>query len=353
VFSKYSLLPITARIRRAFGHSLVVADEAAETVVLSPADESPTLPAISLPGEFDRVIGVEPNSTFERERQYLTAPRLPHGSTIAYRLKHALLADHTLYSRGRLVIYRGVKKNKLLLGQYREFDEAQLCTYAPSNIYFGHWLRDALAMELLAEQRNLAALSFEREPWIHEPGYRELMKLSGAPVSFAQVRNLWVIDDRGLNAGWIARFRELRRRIRATVNTRGPSHVFLARGKRGTLRELTNAALLTELLIARGFEIIEPELLSPREIARALASARIVVTVEGSALNHAHYAIPHHSGILVIQPPDRFNAFHKILMDFNGVRFGYVVGEKATGGFVVEPDRLLRSLDLLETALDK
>ncbi|MBT1515626.1 DUF563 domain-containing protein [Bradyrhizobium sp. SRL28] len=354
MLSKYSFLPVTARVRGKLGLAPRMKDIAADRTELYPANQSRTLPAIALPNEFGRVRGVEPNSTLALQRSYVEASYLPHGATIAYRIDDAILADHTLYSCGAYEIHRsGGGKRAVLTGSYDEFEEAQLCTYAPSSIYFGHWLRDAMAMELLAEQRGLVPLSYKKTPWVHEPGYRKLMGLPGATISYARIRRLWMIDDLGLNAGWVGRFHELRARVRRAAKPGGPTHVLLARGSSGTARELLNARVIADLLVGRGFAVIEPESLTPQEIVDALGSATVVVSVEGSAINHVHYAVPAKAGVLVIEPPDRFNAFHKILMDFNGVRFGYVVGDPADGGFSLEPERLLRSLDCLEAAVSQ
>ncbi len=318
---------------------------------MASADESPALPVISLPNEFERVVDAAPLSTIESQHQLVTATRTKHGPTIAYRFQDAVLADHTLYASGGYEVSRRGGKRPLLTGRFEEYDRGQLCTYAASNIYFGHWLRDALAMELLAEQRGLAPLSYLREPWLHEPGYRQLMNLPGRPVSYALVRQLWVLDDLGLNKSWIERFKELRRRVRSSADEGGPSRVFLSRGGRGTARELINEAAIIQLLAERGFSIVEPEDLQPSTIAHLLASAQVVVSVEGSALNHAQYAVPESAALLVIQPPQRFNAFHKVLADFNNVRFSYVVADPADNGFTLSPERLLRTLDLVEAAI--
>jgi len=324
---------------------------AIERIELHPADQSQALLAIALPGEFHRVGTVEPSSTLTQQRRYAEDTNLSHGATVAYRIDNAILADHTLYSSGAYETFRPGGKRVVLTGAYDEFPEAQLCTYPSSSIYFGNWLREALTSELLAKQRGLPPLSFKKAPWLHEPGYRKMLGLQGMQISFARVGRLWVIDDRGLNAGWVKRFRELRTRVRTTVKPRGPTHVFLARGRRGTSRELLNARAISDLLVARGFVVIEPELLSPQEIVDALGSARIVITVAGSAINHAHYSVPEGSGILVIEPPDRFNAMHRVLTSFTAIRFGYVVGDPAVGGFSLQPDRLLKTLDYLETSL--
>jgi hypothetical protein len=351
MLTKFSLLPLTGRLRARLSRAQPIWSRAAEKIELAPADESLGFPVIALPDEFERIIDVNPLSTFAREQEYIAAPRINHGPTIGYRFENAILADNTLYASGLLEVARSGNKRAVLVGPYDEYDEAQLCAHSPSNIYFGHWLRDAMAMELLADLRGLKGLSYVRKPWLHEPGYREIMNLPGLPVSFALVRSLWTIDDRGLNAAWIQRFRELRRRVRNAAAGGGPTRVFLARGRSGESRELLNAPAVSEALMARGFVSIEPEALSPIQIVNSLASAKIVVSVEGSALNHAQFALPSNAAILVIQPPNRFTAFHKQLADFSGIRFGYVVADTALDGFTLAPDRLLRTLDLIEAAL--
>ena len=351
MISKYALLPLVARLRRKLGLAKAIRSAAVEVIELAPADESPALPVISLPNEFERVINAAPLSTMESQYELVTATRTKHGPTIAYRFQDAVLADHTLYAAGNYEVSRRGEKRPLLTGTHEEYDQGQLCTYAASNIYFGHWLRDALAMELLAEQRGLLPLSYLREPWMHEPGYRDLVNLPGRPVSFAMVRQLWVMDDLGLNRSWIGRFRELRRKVRSAVGEDGPSRVFLSRGGRGSARELINQAAIIKSLAGRGFTVVEPEELQPSVIVRLLASAKVVVSVEGSALNHAQYAVPESAALLVIQPPQRFNAFHKVLADFNNIRFSYVVADSANNGFTLLPDRLLRTLDLVEAAI--
>src|SRR5260370_17932010 len=177
--TRYSLLPLSARGRGKISGVRKVSDAAAECIELAAADDSPTLPAIALPDEFERVRGVVPSSTLEAERKYLTARSLNHGPTLAFRLNDAILADHTCYWSGGYEVSRSGDKRAVLTGSFEEYEEGQLCTYAPSNIYFGHWLRDAMAMELLAEQRGLSPLSYVGKPWIHEPGYPQIMKLPG------------------------------------------------------------------------------------------------------------------------------------------------------------------------------
>ena len=90
--------------------------------------------------------------------------------------------------------------------------------------------------------------------------------------------------------------------------------------------------------------------MTPREIVTALAGAEMIVSVEGSALCHGLFALPEGARMLAIEPPDRFNVFNKIIGDFAGLLFGYVVADLYADGFTVDCDRLLKTVDLLQDA---
>jgi hypothetical protein len=113
----------------------------------------------------------------------------------------------------------------------------QLCSNYVIERYFGHWATDGLVLELLAAQRSVPGLKLAGTPWMHEPGYRELCGLPVTRSDNAWIERLWVIDDRGINDGWISRIEELRRRVRSVVAPNGPKRVMLTRGTLGAKRE--------------------------------------------------------------------------------------------------------------------
>jgi hypothetical protein len=345
--------PVTARLLAGLIGNKRVADCADETLELAPADESEGPPAISLPDEFAKVIGVEPNSTVEDQLKYVNSRRLEHGPTLAYRLKNAFLADSTTYFNRGYSVARRQTKRAVVLGNIQTLTNAQLCTYPPANIYFGHWLRDALTIEILAEQRKLPGISFQKPVWNNEPDYRRLAQLPGLAVRQCHVENLWVIDDRGLNCAWVRRFQELRSRIRSNLKRceeedRGDV-AYLVRGKTGDGRQLTNEEEIQSLLYKEGFQILEPEKMRVDDLLARLSNCRMIVSTEGSAINHVHFGLREGGGLLTIQPPERFNAFHRILADFNGIRFGYIVGEAGSLGFSLDPNRLLQTISLMRS----
>ena len=55
-------------------------------------------------------------------------------------------------------------------------------------------------------------------------------------------------------------------------------------------------------------------------------NAKIVVSLEGSHIDHCVLASPKNSGILVLQPSDRFSATTRAWSECLGIRFGFVVG---------------------------
>ena len=62
---------------------------------------------------------------------------------------------------------------------------------------------------------STAHLGYVRPNWLHEPGYRRLAGLNGFPVQEAIIRQLWIVDDLGLNSHWVNRYQELRARVRS------------------------------------------------------------------------------------------------------------------------------------------
>ena len=101
-------------------------------------------------------------------------------------------------------------------------------------------------------------------------------------------------------------------------------------------------------LAAQGFSIIDPDQQSVTEIAASLSGARIVVSVEGSQMAPAIYAIADGGALCLIQPPYRFNNVFKDYADCLGLHYGFTVGSEVTGGFIVEIAALQRTIAKLD-----
>jgi hypothetical protein len=202
-------------------------------------------------------------------------------------------------------------------------------------------------LELLATQRSMPGLKLSGEPWLHERGYRELCGLEAARSRHARVDRLWVIDDRGINDGRIARLEELRRRVRSAATPNRTKRVMLKRGNCGSRRTLVNKDEVCSALMHQGFEIVSPEEETARSVVEKLANAEIAICVEGSVQNHCLLAMPAGSTLLTIQPPDRFNAISKTFADAIGMHWGFVVAEPDPNGFRLPTDHLFRTIDEL------
>jgi hypothetical protein len=84
-----------------------------------------------------------------------------------------------------------------------------------------------------------------------------------------------------------------------------------------------------------------------------LANAKIVVSMEGSHATHCAYSIPENSGLILLQPPDRFLSFHRGWTGSAGVEFGFVVGSSSEGGYIFSPPEILHTVDLMMRAIDR
>jgi capsular polysaccharide biosynthesis protein len=338
------MLPLISRLRNKWLGGVGLCDGASEIIELSPAADREQPAAISLPSEFDRVLSLQEETTPEIELRRLQRGAIHHAPTMAYRLDAAVLAQGSLYFNGGYQVIRG-GSNLLLPRRQDRFSEMMLCTNNVIERYFGHWLNDGLVLEQLADQLSLPSITLKRKPWLHEPDYRKLSGLQAVQTEHAIVDRLWVVDDRGINHGWISRLKKLRERLQSAVSRTGPKCVMLTRGALGAPRHLVNSREVQEVLEKRGFAIIAPETEAAGDLINALASAEIVVVVEGSAQSHCTYAVPPGSTLLTIQPPTRFTAISKDRADAVGLNWAFVVADPRPQGFHLPIDRLIRTLD--------
>lgn len=341
------ILPIAARLRARLLGNPRLFDRASEIIELAPAVDRMQPAAIALPGEFDRVVAVQEETTRAIELERLRESTRRHGATIGYRVDNTILGNGTLYFDGGYEVIRQRSSKRLLNGRQDHFSEAQLCSNYVIDRYFGHWLVDGLTLELLAAQRLLPAIGAANSLWPHEPGYRDLCDLTISRSDNARIDRLWVIDDRGLNDNWISRILELRLRVRSVAKQNGAKakRVMLVRGTLGSRRNLVNSAEVVEELDRLGFQIINPESETPQSIVGKLSEVEMAIAVEGSGQNHCFLAMPRSSTLVTIQPPTRFNAHSKMRADAIGINWGFVVADLDPDGFFLPVDRLLRTID--------
>ena len=320
---------------------------------IADATSWPVRPPIMLPDAPDRIRGHHVDSSPERNLRHLTGATLEQGPTRVHLLRDVMIADGAVLAAGAYNRIGQGKRRFVLTGEPEQVQEAALCSDYVNQRYFGHWLKDGLAHEQLAIDRELQPLVLDRPPWTHEAGYRDLVSLHPKAVSFARCDRLWLLDDHEFNANFVERYNRIRERLRARV--RAPAEprarIFMARGRGGIGRGLANEGEVRTALGARGFAVLEPEGMTAAAIAEKLAAARLVVSPEGSALAHAAIAMPQGAGLLTIIGAQHFNLTYKALSDVLGFRFGMAIADAVDEQQFSQPlDALLRTIDLMEAA---
>jgi hypothetical protein len=320
------------------------------------AAESRRAPAAScLDGDLERVTGVMEDTTMDRELARVRGGVAEHAATIAYRIRDVEVYDGSLY--------RGAARQRLLRDADAERDEAKVqpagsgeieegamaCTLYGS-FYFGHWMTDDLTLHLAAESVG-KPLTVARNRYGHEPGYCDLFGIRPSFVTRTRCASLVIFQDFGQNTYKRQRYALLRSRLRSAVAGTGNARAFIRRGSSGASRSLVNAEQLEAFLAARGFAIVDPERLTPREIAAQLQDAKLVVGVEGSHLMHGVFSMAENGTLCVLQPPYRFNNWSKDMCDCLEMGYAFTTGKTVDGGFIVEQERLERLLEKIESGV--
>lgn len=319
---------------------------------LCPPECTKVPPALFPPGAIERVRALSPWRNWATERLLLGGGLIEHAASVKHMVCDVELAGPFLY-RGASKFKPGYGQEKFFqnFGAIERLDEAHLMTSQSGSHFFGTLMLDDMPLNLIPTPGS-PCIAMVSRPYIHEAGYRELLGLPRpGEVVRARIRRLMCYTDFAQNSFKQARYERLRSRLRATLGL-GAQHVpapgvYLRRGTSGEPRRLVNEAQLEQALQALGFDILEPEQLSARDIARRTLDARVVVAVEGSHLSHAIFSVADRASFLVIQPPDRFALAYKEYTDRMDMRFALVVAEPAPGGFRVVVDEVHRLLERL------
>lgn len=334
--------------RRTFG-APPLGDVVAQTIVVSQDEFGVREPATHLPGQPERVRGIQPETTKEHEQSRISGGPVHHVATLAYRIPNAHYFDGNLYAGGlrwRQVIR---PESRAIWARSIHLDECALPSTSLSDKYFGHFLRDVAATAILAE--TFAPTFFARGTfsamWPHAKEYYEILKLNFPVLDAAVIRNAWIFQDYGMTESRRARITALRERAMALGGDNKDHRVFITRRASGDLRLLANEAEIEDRLLKEGFEVVDPSRLSAPEIIRKICGATLICSVEGSGLAHGFLSMAPKGAILAIQPPYRFNNIWKDYADAMDMRYGFVVGEGSESTFSVSPDEILKTADLL------
>lgn len=179
-------VPVVSRLFEKVRLGATFADRIVETVELAASENIYSPGIISLPFESARATGTMAHTTLDAIRVLEKEGGFPHGATLAHRIKGAILADGCVYaSTSYRVVTPQVRRRKFLPREASYYDEAQLCSDMSSELYFGHWLLDALCTERLAIERHLAGLVFDGMPSTHKQAYRGICEVTSTQVNYA------------------------------------------------------------------------------------------------------------------------------------------------------------------------
>jgi capsular polysaccharide biosynthesis protein len=306
---------------------------------------------LCLPGHLDRVTGVPFGMSVSRELDEFANAVRQIGATVRYEFRDVAIDGYRLATAQRVKIYREDPEFGPSDVPMAMFDEAALRTSYVAVHFFGHWLRDDCATQLLAEQYG-PVLAMQTPAWPDKRAYRAMLGRDYVEAARARIGRLHIFDDISQTDHKVARFRRSRAHFAALASKHAaPGIVFLARGSGGTARDLVNQDALIDAMTARGIEILHAENASVQTIVAALQGARILISVEGSQISHGLLTLADKAGILALQPPDRFFNSHMDWSHAIDMHYAVVVGTPQPGGFSIAEDELFATLDLLDRAV--
>jgi hypothetical protein len=349
VIMPLQVTPYIRNLRRLFVGPGSLRSSAFKEEHLCDAEKYTNHPAIYLPDQIARVTGVDINSTKEMEITSATSNSVTHAPTIAYHIKDAILFDGSVY-HGSLR-YKITDQNLFndLTSKQQHLGIAALASSGFGHRYFGHWLADDCVQYLLAETNGRPACVRRSVCWGNHHGtYERYFGQDWTPIDRARIDHLIVYQDFAQNSLKRLRYTVLRNRLRANFVCKEPrSLVYLRRGETGARRVIQNEGELIDVLTKHGFLITSVETDSLEELLGVLVNAKVVVTIEGSHATHCAFSVPDNSGLIILEPPDRFLAWHRGWSEAVGVRFGFVVGAPGERGYCFSTSEILETVDLM------
>jgi hypothetical protein len=325
-------------------------DVATRTEEIHPPSEFHSPKAIFNPADLAKITGVGMGTTMDTEMARIEASVSKHQGTYACELRDVVLMDGALYKPR---FKWGISYREKLVGHaglIDAIDDAGVLAQSwLGSRYFGHWIRDDIPLATLAARLG-KPVGIERPLTPQQQGYARLF---GVDVSvlprLAHLGKITVLSDAYYNEGKIARWRAMRDRVAACASGKRYKGVMLLRGGTGEARMLLNEEQIAERLEALGFYVVNPAKVDLDTFLANAAGAEVVVGVEGSQLANGFVCMKNGGSMLVLQPPFRFNNIYKDVCDAMQVKYGFVVGDAQSGGFVISPDAVEAMLDRLRS----
>ena len=304
---------------------------AKDATVLCAQEEQEVPPAVYLPEHLQRITGPTINCILSETMQRMHNTHPVHAPTLMYPLGKTRLFGGGLWTHNNQFFTRSLSTNDDF--ERINLKQAVLTDTDVGIGYFGHWLREVVPACLVGSN-TIPSLSMRRPPFKHAAQYEQFFKLNTIYANKGVVENCFLLSDFSQNSYKLQRYLTLRDNLKSSLNLSDIAYkgVFIARGNTGAKRLLINENEVIAHLEKRSFDIVYPEKMTVKEIARRLWNAKVVITVEGSAHNHAIYSMALNGALLELQPPSRFGIIIKGACDCLGIGWGFYVCAASNNG---------------------
>lgn len=317
-----------------------------ETDVLQPAETVSVPKTAFIPGMLDRVTAADEYSTLDFHLHTALSTVARHEPVLRRVWRNALVRRRGYATWRRRERY----ERRVALGELVEPVErlplVRYCHSWASWRYFGHWLIDSLPTAMI--EPDLGALWMPyASGWAHPPQYLDALALPAVPDHTILAQELVTYQDFSQGSHKIARYNRIRDQLQARFGGGPSAAVYLRRAKTGARRAIANEDALVAALQAQGWLIVDTATASVDALQRALCAASIVVSIDGSHLEHAQLSVLPGRTLVLLVPHDRFTLQHVALAHAHGVKPGFVVlNGSQEAGYIADLDEILRTVDL-------
>lgn len=343
----YRFYPYTAKLCTLIAGYQPLESTAVQVETLCAMEHTERPKRLYLADDLEKIVAVQPGTTFENEMLRLKGGKAEHQATTRYTYKNVLaypngfsLFHHSYYRYGEL------NHNAMLTQNVKQLSTASFCLYPVSMMHFAHWVHEACPTSMLAKEGDAIILP-SRPNWPHTRQYASLFEVGIEPGELFFVENFHAYEDYSQNSSKVARYKLMRQMIQDKITAQGNRFIYLARGRTGEKRDLANEAQLIEFLQTIGFVVVEPEKLTVQQIMEKCLNAEMVVSMEGSQLTHAAFSLKQNGVILALVPADRFINLYADYADSMELRYAMLLVEGSQAeGYVVNIDRLRSIIDM-------
>ena len=334
---------------RLFAKPLNLESITKDATVLCAQEEQDVPPAVYLPAHLQRITGFTTNFLERTPVERMLDTHSIHAPTLLYSLGKSKLFGGGLWAQNNSFITRSINEQDDL--DIVNLNQAVVTDTDIGLVHFGHWMREVVPASLVGTT-EIPSLSLRRPHYSHAAQYAQFFKLQTIYANKGTVDNLYLLSDFSQNSYKLKRYLTLRDNLKSSLKPQDIAHkgVFIARGQSGSKRALINEIEVIAHLEKNGFDVIYPEKMTSEAIIRKLWNAKVVITVEGSAHNHAIYSMARTGCLLTLQPPSRFGIIIKNACDCLGIGWGfYVCAASHDGeGFYVDSfadlDKIIRQM---------